>query len=66
MVGCRQNETATPLVARLEAAGSGDLSAAHYKFDPSVAARRTGAFDEEGLSTNYGFCGKTRELGGHD
>ena len=28
LVGCRQKETATPLVARLEAAGSGDLSAA--------------------------------------
>jgi hypothetical protein len=26
MVGCRQKETATPLVARLEAAGSGDLT----------------------------------------
>jgi hypothetical protein len=28
LAGCHQKETATPLVARLEAAGSGDLSAA--------------------------------------
>jgi hypothetical protein len=28
LVGCRQKEMATPLVARLESAGSGDLSAA--------------------------------------
>ena len=68
LVGCHQKEAATPLVARLEAAGSGDLSAATTNSIQQWLQQheQLALLTKKDCQRIYGFGRKTGELGRHD